>query len=211
MNIFTPNMLNIYCDCAYKYYLNYVRDVKIPQNDIPFMVGKNVHALASYYLKGEDISKYDLPPKEAHLWNNLMKIEYMRMKPVKVEQSILVKVADNWVGGRVDAVVVDNQNNYYILDYKTGNIPQDYKYAFQTMIYSLGCNSLFDDINTLKFVYINVRDVETKEVLFTESLKSEYETRISDVISSIKKDSFSVRKHSEKCNTCQYQKVCKSI
>ena len=112
---------------------------------------------------------------------------------------------------RVDAVVVDNQNNYYILDYKTGNIPQDYKYAFQTMIYSLGCNSLFNDINTLRFVYINVRDVETKEVLFTESLKSEYETRISDVISNIKKDSFSVRKHSEKCNACQYQKVCESI
>ena len=53
----SPNMLKTYELCPRKFYLRYVKNISMPVNDDIFEFGKNIHALASYYLRGENIDK----------------------------------------------------------------------------------------------------------------------------------------------------------
>ena len=56
---FSPNMLKTYELCPKKFYLKYVKNISMPVNDDIFEFGKNIHALASYYLRGENIDKME--------------------------------------------------------------------------------------------------------------------------------------------------------
>ena len=70
---FSPNMLKTYELCPKKFYLKYVKNISMPVNDDIFEFGKNIHALASYYLRGENINKMEssLTQREASVWNYL--------------------------------------------------------------------------------------------------------------------------------------------
>ena len=59
---FSPNMLKTYELCPKKFYLKYVKNISMPVNDDIFEFGKNIHALASYYLRGEYIDKMEKIP-----------------------------------------------------------------------------------------------------------------------------------------------------
>jgi CRISPR/Cas system-associated exonuclease Cas4 (RecB family) len=48
-------MLKTFEQCPKKFYFRYVKSISMPVNDEVFETGKNVHALASYYLKKENI------------------------------------------------------------------------------------------------------------------------------------------------------------
>ena len=60
----SPNMLKTYELCPRKFYLRYVKNISMPVNDDIFEFGKNIHALASYYLRGENIDKMELSLSE---------------------------------------------------------------------------------------------------------------------------------------------------
>ena len=53
----SPNMLKTYELCPRKFFLRYVKNISMPVNDDIFEFGKHIHALASYYLRGENIDK----------------------------------------------------------------------------------------------------------------------------------------------------------
>ena len=53
--IFSPNMLKTFQQCPKKFYFRYVEKISMPMDDTIFEFGKNIHALASYYLKKENI------------------------------------------------------------------------------------------------------------------------------------------------------------
>ena len=52
---FSPNMLKTYENCPKKFHFRYIKNLNMPVNDEQFDLGKNIHALASYYLKKENI------------------------------------------------------------------------------------------------------------------------------------------------------------
>jgi ATP-dependent exoDNAse (exonuclease V) beta subunit len=60
------------------------------------------------------------------------------------------KINDKFIGGRLDALV-KNDDTYYILDYKTGSAPKDAKYDFQTMVYALCVSEFFNTNNIALF------------------------------------------------------------
>ena len=70
---YSPNMLKTYEICAKKFYLKYVKNISMPVNDDIFEFGKNIHALASYYLRGENIDKMEnsLTERERLVWEYL--------------------------------------------------------------------------------------------------------------------------------------------
>ena len=142
--IFSPNMLKTFEICPKKYCFKYIKNLSMPVNDEIFVSGKNIHALASYYLKGENVDKMEqsLTSKEAELWNYLKNTEYFKFECINTEYNLSVKVGNNYFGGRLDALVKKG-DNYYILDYKTGSAPKNAETDFQTIIYLLAVREFF--------------------------------------------------------------------
>ena len=208
MTIYSPQMLNLFKDCPVKYYFKYVKNINVPQPDKTFITGKNIHALASYYLKGQDISLFEISEKENIMWNNLLKSKYFQLQMQRVESNIATKINNFWIGGRIDALVKNDNNEYYILDYKTGDIPKDSEYNFQTIIYLICCNNLIKDYTSLNFVYINVKNGEEKIIKFSNKLKKEYEQQLIEIHTNIQKLSQPNIIHNEKCKNCSYIKIC---
>jgi len=184
MTIYSPNMLKTFKSCPKKYYFKYIQQISLPQKTSLFEKGKKVHALANYYLRGDNISKMEkaLTPSETEIWEKLKNNKFFQMDYVNSEYNLSCKIGDFWIGGRLDAVVchqktgepegrkaseyqmqrgmetkmqrpVNNDSttrpfnnstdmdlaalNYYILDYKTGSIPKNPEYDYQTMVYLL--------------------------------------------------------------------------
>ena len=152
-------MLKTYEKCPEKYYFRYIKNLQMPVNDDMFTMGKNIHALASYYLKGENIDNMEksLTAEESDLWNYLRNIEYFKYTTVNTEYNLSVKLGNNFFGGRLDALV-KNDDRYYILDYKTGSAPKNAEYDFQTIIYLLAVKEFFktNKQNTIVLVIIVV-------------------------------------------------------
>ena len=80
MNSFSPNMLKTFEACPKKYYFKYVQKISVPQKSSLFEKGKKVHALANYYLRGDDISKMEkaLGSDEKLTWEILKQNEFFQ-------------------------------------------------------------------------------------------------------------------------------------
>ena len=332
--MFSPNMLKTFQTCPQKYWLKYIEGISVPQKASFFEKGKKIHALANYYLRGDDISKLEktLSTEEQKLWEKLKNNEYFQMNYVNSEYNLSCKVGEYWVGGRLDAVVKNNllscpphpcpppqrgegachdclstaqsfnsstknptptptlplgegdcddspsthlvfnpstyisefpqspqpdknlstfqpfnlstDNNlpsysqssfsngtqYFILDYKTGSIPKNPEYDFQTMVYLLclyklnrhseaidseNLNSAHNDSepkNLITFVYIDLKNNQNHIINLTSEKIEEYEQAIIKICDEI--TNFTPQediKHSKKCDFCEYRKICNII
>ena len=185
MTNYSPNMLKTFKSCPLKYKFKYIDRISLPQKASFFEKGKKVHALANYYLKGDDISKFEptLNENEKIAWNNLKNNEFFSYKYVNSEYNLSCKIGDYWIGGRLDAIVKKHKNKsetYYILDYKTGSIPQNPEYDYQTMVYLLCLSSapFITPQDEIKFVYIDLKNNQNCVIDFTQEKKVEYEKAI---------------------------------
>ena len=191
-----------------KFFLRYIEQIPSPTLDINFSMGKNIHALASYFLKRLNIEKFEkaLSGKEVEYWNFLKGCRYFNLELMGIEKSVSMRLDKYWIGGRMDAIVKEN-NDYYILDYKTGGVKDDMKYDPQTMIYLLLCESLYKDYNSINFVYIDVKNKKEVIINLTDELKSEYEKRLLEICNKIHNIKPTILKPSQACK-CEYSKAC---
>lgn len=212
MTNYSPNMLKTYKSCPLKYKFKYIDKISLPQKASFFEKGKKVHALANYYLMGNDISKFEptLNESEKEAWNNLKNNEFFNLEYVNSEYNLSCKVGDFWIGGRLDAIVRKG-NNLYILDYKTGSIPQNPETDYQTMVYLLCLSGapFITPQNNLKFVYIDLKNNQNCVIDFNQDIKSEYEKAIIKICSSIENAQYPEDiEHQKMCNFCEYKKIC---
>lgn len=212
MTNYSPNMLKTYKSCPLKYKFKYIDKISLPQKASFFEKGKKVHALANYYLMGNDISKFEptLNESEKEAWNNLKNNEFFNLEYVKSEYNLSCKIGDFWIGGRLDAIV-RKDNNLYILDYKTGSIPQNPEIDYQTMVYLLCLSGapFITPQNNLKFVYIDLKNNQNCVIDFNQDIKSEYEKAIVQICSSIENAQYPEDiEHQKMCNFCEYHKIC---
>ena len=203
--LFSPNMLKTYENCPKKFYFRYIKNISMPINDEIFETGKNVHALASYYLRKENIDKLELSldSKEKELWFYLKGVNYFSYECINTEYNLSVKVGEKFFGGRLDALVKNN-NKYYILDYKTGSAPKNAKYDYQTMIYLLAVRAFFktDDVS---FVYLDLKNKAEVKIDLTAELINEYESRLKNIVEKISSEDFPKKK--QEC-VCEYNIIC---
>ena len=201
----SPNMLKTYELCPRKFYLRYVKNISMPVNDDIFEFGKNIHALASYYLRGENIDKMELSlsEREAAVWNYLKSIKYFGYEVVNTEYNLSLKLGDAFFGGRLDALVKED-DTYYILDYKTGSAPKNAKFDYQTMIYLLAVSKFFKT-DKVKFIYIDLKNKEELAVDYSPELGDEYQKRLVTAAGKINSDEIPPKK--TECN-CEYKAVC---
>ena len=207
--MFSPNMLKTFYSCPQKYKYQYINQISVPQKTSFFEKGKRIHALANYYLRGDDITKLEksLSKEEQNIWETLKNNKFFQMEYVNSEYNVSCKIDKYWIGGRLDALVKDNEN-YYILDYKTGSIPKNPEYDFQTIVYLLCLNKKFKNYN-IKFVYIDLKNNKNNIIEFDENKSFEYQNRIIQTCKTI--ESYNFQKEieiSESCRFCEYNKFC---
>lgn len=208
MNSFSPNMLKTFETCPKKYYFKYIEKISVPQKSNLFEKGKKVHALANYYLRGDDISKMEkaLNSEELKLWGILKQNEFFNKTYVNSEYNISCKINNYWIGGRLDALMKD-EKNYYILDYKTGSIPKNPEYDYQTITYLLCASKMYE--NNIKFIYIDLKNNQNSIIDFNSAKAKEYERRITDICDKITNAQFPEEiEHTKICNFCEYKKIC---
>ena len=208
MNSYSPNMLKTFKACPKKYYFKYIQKISMPQKNSFFEKGKKIHALANYYLRGDNIEKLEkaLTPEEKSVWKSLKENEFFQKKYIASEYNISSKIGDYWIGGRLDALMQD-EHNYYILDYKTGTIPQNPETDFQTMVYLLCVSKMYGD--NLKFVYIDLKNNKNCTINFSEEKSKEYEVKINNICEQITKLKLPEEVlRSNICDFCEYGKIC---
>ena len=168
-------MLKTYQSCPKKFYYRYIEGVNVPVSATPFEKGKKIHALANYFLQGVNISRIEtaLTPEEREVWQILLANPFFQKDYFKSEYQLSCKIGEYWVGGRIDAVVMTG-DEYFILDYKTGSIPNNPEYDYQTMVYLLALDKfLKGTYSSLSFVYINLKEKKNHVIQLTPQLKSE--------------------------------------
>lgn len=211
MNNFSPNMLKTFDACPVKYNLKFNEKITVPQNPALFEKGKKIHALANYYHRGSVISKLEkaLTPEEREVWERLKNNEYFSKKCLHSEYPITAKLGDIWIFGRLDAIVQDGKD-YFILDYKTGAIPQNPEKDYQTMIYLLCADKIIKDKNSLSFVYIDLKNNENKVIEFNEQIKASYANLLHGKCSQIlATKEFEGLENRNNCKFCEYAKICR--
>ena len=246
MNSFSPNMLKTFEACPKKYYFKYIQKISVPQKSAVFETGKKVHALANYYLRGDDITKMEkaLNSDEKLIWEQLKNNEFFKKSYINSEYNLSCKIGDYWIGGRLDALMksrttglsegkktgnlteqksstiqpFNHSTNYYILDYKTGSIPKNPEYDYQTMVYLLCASKLLEkqtlkqvqsDVRNIKFVYIDLKNNQNCIIDFTPEKEKEYEKNILAICDKITNAQLPEEiEHSKMCEFCEYRKIC---
>lgn len=205
LHMFSPNMLKTFDLCPRKFNFRYIKNITMPQNDDIFEFGKNIHALASYYLRNENVDKMELvlTPKEKEVWDYLKSMVYFGYEVINTEYSLSVKIGDYYFGGRLDAIVKNN-DKYYILDYKTGSAPKSATYDYQTMIYLLAVSEFYKTDN-IEFVYIDLKNKNEVCIEFNSDLKKEYREKLISISNKINTIEATIKK--ENCH-CEYDKIC---
>ena len=201
-------MIKTYLTCPKKYYYQYVENVAMPKSSLPFEKGKKIHALANYYLQNIKIDRIEtaLTAAELEIWELLKQNPFYNMDYLKSEFSLMLKLSDYWLGGRLDALV-NNGDNYYILDYKTGTIPKDPEYDPQTMIYLLSADKYLKNYKTLSFVYIDLKNKQNYVIEFNEDLKAKYRQNLLEICNKISADSLYCC-NDKSCKYCEFNKIC---
>lgn len=202
---YSPNMLKTFEQCPKKFYFRYVKNISMPVNDEIFEFGKNIHALAAYYLRKENIDKMEnsLSDKERLAWEYLKTIKYFSYDVINTEYNLAIKIKDIFFGGRLDALVKNN-DEYYILDYKTGAIPKNTKLDFQTIIYILAVKEFFKT-DKISFVYLDIKNKSEVIIKYSSDLEQEYKNKLQTTIEKINNAEF--LQSNKECN-CEYSLIC---
>ena len=166
----------------------------MPVNDDMFEFGKNIHALASYYLRGENLENMEaaLTPRQKLVWEYLRAIKYFGYQVINTEYNLAVKVGNHFFGGRIDALV-KHDDRYYILDYKTGSAPKNAKYDFQTIIYIMSVKEFFKT-DKVTFVYIDLKNRDEVKIEYSQELEVEYQKKLLDAVKNIEQEDEPVKK-----------------
>lgn len=209
-NTFSVNMLKTYDTCIKKFDFKYNQKISMPQNPEFFEKGKKIHALANYYLRGANITKLEtaFSNAEKEAWEKLKFNEFFSKKCLHSEYNITSKVGDYWVFGRLDALMKE-EDDYFILDYKTGQIPQNPQHDFQTMVYLICADKIIKKYNSLKFVYIDLKNNKNHVIEFSNSQRDIFENAIISKCEAITETkNFDENLSSNKCKYCEYKKIC---
>ena len=201
----SPNMLKTFESCPRKFELKYIKGITMPVNDEIYEFGKNIHALASYFLRKENIDKMEksLTAKELDVWSYLKSSKYFAYEVINSEYNLSVKLGDFIFGGRIDALVKLNET-FYILDYKTGTIPKNPKYDYQTIIYTMAVKAFYktEDVH---FIYLDLKNKKDIEIEYTKQEDNECKEKLISTAKKIYSLEHTAKKN--KCS-CEYSIIC---
>ena len=126
-------------------------------------------------------------------------------KTFATEFELNFKVGKYWIGGRLDAVVYDDDKNYCILDYKTGAVPTDPENDLQTIVYMCALAiHLKKNFKSLRFVYLDLKN-NTEKVIDSTEIRPEI---INNILKQIELARFNPTDDKKVCANCEYKMFC---
>ena len=192
----TAGMIKTFAESPSKYEMVYVRHVEIPSDDTFSEIGKQIHALINYRLKGSNIDKIltvlDEPENSdlKVLWNNFLLLDIEKCE--ESEFTFNVPLTDEIrLTGRLDALR-KTEKGYEILDWKTGsskNIEPEKNY--QTIVYLFSIYELFKyykkitNYDELKMTYFFLKDNKSVTVAFSEEKYKKYKELLEKICKKI--------------------------
>lgn len=215
---YTMAKLQTYDECPQKYKLCYIDRVHIVESlrtQQNSQTGNNLHNVINYYLKGMDVTKLltALHKDEMLLWHNFKTSEIKNYTIKASEFAFNVKIDEHWLTGRIDALF-EYDENYIILDWKTGVNFRSENAKFQTSFYLLcmyeilKAKELIKAPEQLSLHYMNLQTNSTIKLPFDRDLYLQYKSNILDIINSINNKQNFYCNRTEKCPKCKYYRAC---
>jgi len=224
-NLLNHDCFNTWQTCPKKYYYKYIKELKYPEFHNDYELGKSIHALIDYHLRGFNV-EHLLKGSENKIidrWNSIKNHPILNKKIIKTEWSFNtnLKGTPYWLIGRIDAIFFDEEiGKYIIADWKTGKIiPQKIETYFQHKIYLYALYKSRKDLEldfkpeNLCFQYFEIFPDSVNDsvkINFSEENLLEYEKNFINIIKKIENTAeFQTQKNcSDKY--CLYKRLCKN-
>ena len=215
---YTLGKLQMYDECPQKYKLCYIDRVHIVEPVSQTKTGNNIHNIINYYLKGNDVTKLieALPSGDKLLWYNFKNSDVKNYKVVESEYPFNLKIDEYWLSGRIDALF-EFDENYIILDWKTGSSFTPERVKFQTSFYLLcmyeilKLKKLINTPEELSLQYLNLAANSKITIPFTQELYMQYRKQILEIITSIQEQKNFYCNKTPACKQCKYYRACPYI
>ncbi len=224
-NTFTSDKISTWQLCRKKYYLKYIKEIKVPQIENQFELGKSVHALINYYLKGYEVD-FLLKSTSKDIeqtWNTIKNSDCLSLDNVFLTEwkfNCNIKGTDYWLNGRIDAVFFDKKSSKYtIIDWKTGqNIPKNPENNPQTILYLYSFFKAQKDLKIslkqeeLAFEYVKISDsIVSKQVNYSADLEKVYEDFLINTLHEIENERKFDKLDTCPSKFCEYANICENI
>lgn len=220
-NTFISDQFNVWKKCRKKYYYKYIRNLNWPEFQSDYHLGKSVHALINYHLKGfsTDILLKNADNEIIERWNLIKGHPLLKMDVIATEWAFNSKISgtNHWLKGRIDAILYDKeQKKYLVIDWKTGeNIPKKPEDNFQHVIY---LNAFFNSQKDLKielsqedliFQYVKITDkIEILPISYSENIEREYSLILTEIINEIENSKEYEAVIPCRLKNCRYHYLC---
>ena len=221
-NLLNHDRFNTWQTCQKKYYLKYIKELKYPEFHQDYELGKSVHALIDYYLRGLNIEHLlqNADNKIIDRWNAIKNHSILDKKLIKTEWGFNTNLKGTpcWLIGRIDAVFFDEEKGKYIIaDWKTGIIPKNIDTNFQHRIYLYALYQSRKDLGidfepeNLVFQYFKIipESVEITEISFSEQKLHEYEENFVKIINKIENTIEFPAQENCQVKICPYNGLCR--
>jgi hypothetical protein len=220
---YSRDQLEVWQECRRKYYLKYKKNLRLPDKQSNFELGKNLHSLVNYYLKSHDVSVFEknMDAETANHWIAVKNHPIIKTKLICTEWSFNAKIGDSkyWLNGRIDAVFYDEKKSKYtITDWKTGqHIQDETEESFQTKTYLYSFFRVQQDLKIslaqeqLEFLYIKTPECKEIKIDYSAQKEKIYEKHFLDIIKNIESFDFNQKipfDKKEKCQKCQFKVFC---
>ncbi|OGH94563.1 MAG: hypothetical protein A2039_08075 [Candidatus Melainabacteria bacterium GWA2_34_9] len=228
-NLLNHDRFNTWQTCRKKYYFKYIKELKYPEFHQDYELGKSVHALIDYHLRGLNIEhllknsdKEIVVDNEIYKrWNAIKNHPILDKKVIKTEWGFNtnLKGTSHWLIGRIDAIFFDEEKGKYIIaDWKTGIIPKNININFQHQIYLYALYQSKKDLKldfkpeNLVFQYFKIIPdaVEITEITFSEEKSLEYEENFVKIINKIENTIQFPAQENCQVKICSYKSICKN-
>lgn len=220
-NVFTHDHFNTWQLCPKRYYFKYFKKINWPDFSRDYELGKKIHALIDYHLRGLETNHLlkDESDEILKCWNLIKNNPILDKKLIKTEWSFNSRIVDseNWLIGRIDAIFYDRENQKYIIvDWKTGKyVPKNIETNFQHKVYLYALYNSQKDLGLdfkqedLEFQYVKIQDsVSVNTIKFDKEKKLEYKNKFMGIISSINENQDFITPDSCPLKQCNYKNLC---
>lgn len=215
---YTLSKLQMYDECPQKYKLCYIDKVHIVENiqlSKSSKTGNNLHNLIDYYFKEMDVSNLvpTLTQSEKVLWHNFKNSDIQNYKIAASEYAFNLKIDEYWLTGRIDALL-EYDDGYIILDWKTGENFRPENVKFQTSFYLL---CMYEVLKIKQYIkkpeqlslhYINISTGNVVKIDFNNDLYLKYKSQILEIINKINNNNTFFCNKSDNCKYCKYYRAC---
>lgn len=215
---YTLAKLQTYDECPQKYKLCYIDRVHIVEPISQTKTGNNLHNIINYYLKGNEVTKLveALPKADKLLWYNFKNSDVKNYKVIESEYPFNLKIDNYWLTGRIDALF-EFDENYIILDWKTGSSFKPENVKFQTSFYLLCMYEILRLKKVIKMPeelslqYLNLAANSRINIPFTQELYMQYRKQLLDIITNINENTNFYCNKTPACKQCKYYRACPYI